>query len=320
MADKKTHFTQAIWQITQELQSAGELDQALSASLEIIIQTLDSEAGTIWLLDSDSNRLFPLFNHGPVDISGITIENGQGIAGSVVQSGESVIVADTSEDPHFSRSVDEESGFVTRSIICVPLKNSAETIGCVQIINKLDGTLYDADDLALCEQLAALAAIAIEDKGLQFQPSAEKEVIISLRNGSDADIPFGAPVFLSSGDAVPFDLTTPQAFSAFLGFAVRVADKTPDTYPSGQNSADAQSGVWKSGDVMEILVRGGISVPMANAGTKGGALYIRKSDGKLTTAAGTEGTTVLLENVRVRNTRSGADGCGEVIVSRRNLL
>ena len=130
----------------------------------------------------------------------------------------------------------------------------------------------------------------------------------------------GAPVFLSSGDAVPFDLPTPQAFSAFLGFAVRVADKTPDTYPSGQNSADAQSGVWKSGDVMEILVRGGISVPMANAGTKGGALYIRKSDGKLTTAAGTEGTTVLLENVRVRNTRSGADGCGEVIVSRRNLL
>ena len=182
MADKKTRFTQAIWQITQELQSAGELDQALSASLEIIIQTLDSEAGTIWLLDPDSNRLFPLFNHGPVDISGITIENGQGIAGSVVQSGESVIVADTSEDPHFSHSVDEESGFVTRSIICVPLKNSAETIGCVQIINKLDGTLYDADDLALCEQLAALAAIAIEDKGLQFQPSAEKEVIISLRN------------------------------------------------------------------------------------------------------------------------------------------
>ena len=182
MADKKTRFTQAIWQITQELQSAGELDQALSASLEIIIQTLDSEAGTIWLLDPDSNRLFPLFNHGPVDISGITIENGQGIAGSVVQSGESVIVADTAEDPRFSRSVDEESGFVTKSIICVPLKNSAETIGCVQIINKLDGTLYDADDLALCEQLAALAAIAIEDKGLQFKPSAEKEVIISLRN------------------------------------------------------------------------------------------------------------------------------------------
>ena len=182
VADNKTRFTQAVWQITQELQNAGELDHALSASLEIIIQTMSSEAGTIWLLDPDSNRLFPLFNHGPVDISGITIENGQGIAGSVVQSGESVIVVDTAGESRFSRSVDEESGFVTKSLICVPLKNSAETIGCVQIINKLDGTLYGKDDLDLCEQLAALAAIAIEDKGLQFKPSAEKEVIISLRN------------------------------------------------------------------------------------------------------------------------------------------
>ena len=138
MADNKTRFTQAVWQITQELQNAGELDHALSASLEIIIQTMSSEAGTIWLLDPDSNRLFPLFNHGPVDISGITIENGQGIAGSVVQSGESVIVVDTAGESRFSRSVDEESGFVTKSLICVPLKNSAETIGCVQIINKLD--------------------------------------------------------------------------------------------------------------------------------------------------------------------------------------
>ena len=182
MADRKTRFTQAIWQITQQLRENDELDNALSACLETIVATLDSEAGTIWLLDKGSNRLFPVINHGPVDISGITIENGQGIAGSVVQSGNSVIISSVENDGRFSRSVDEESGFVTKTLICVPLKNVHETIGCIQIINRLNEGAYDQDDLFLCEQMASLAAIAIEEKGLDFNPSAEKEVIISLRD------------------------------------------------------------------------------------------------------------------------------------------
>ena len=182
MADRKTRFTQAIWQITQQLRENEELDNALSACLETIVATLDSEAGTIWLLDKGSNRLFPVINHGPVDISGITIENGQGIAGSVVQSGNSVIISSVENDGRFSRSVDEESGFVTKTLICVPLKNVHETIGCIQIINRLNEGAYDQDDLFLCEQMASLAAIAIEEKGLDFNPSAEKEVIISLRD------------------------------------------------------------------------------------------------------------------------------------------
>ncbi len=182
MADKKTRFTQAIWKVTQALRDADNLDNALAASLEAIIEALNSEAGTIWLLNKQSNRLIPMFNHGPVDISGITIENGQGIAGSVVQKGEPVIVEDTTKDERFSHSVDDESDFETKSIICVPLKDSQETIGCVQIINRMDGTSYDAEDLDLCEQMASLAAIALEDKGFSYKLGEQKEVLITVRN------------------------------------------------------------------------------------------------------------------------------------------
>ena len=180
--DRKTEFNKAIWEITDKLRNSEDLNGALNDSLEIIIETLSSEAGTIWLLDKKTNRLFPEINVGPVDITGITIENGQGIAGSVVEKGESVIVEDAEKDERFTRSVDEESGFVTKSVICVPLKNSFETLGCVQIINKKDGRLYDKDDLSLCEQVASLAAIAIDDKGLITDRGEEKRVIISLRN------------------------------------------------------------------------------------------------------------------------------------------
>ena len=190
MSERKTRFTRAIWQITQELSNADELDNALAASLEVIIRCLNSEGGTIWLLDRESDRLFPIFNRGTVDISGITIENGQGVAGAVVKSGEAIIVEDAARDERFTRSVDEETGFVTKSILCAPLKNSRETIGCVEVINRLDGGVYDEEDLALCEALTGLTAIVMEEKGLQFRPSAEKEVIISLR-GITKDYPSG---------------------------------------------------------------------------------------------------------------------------------
>ena len=72
MTDRNLRISQAIWQITQELRNAETLDDAISASLEIVIDTLDSEAGSIWLLDKGTNRLYTIFNHGPADISGIT--------------------------------------------------------------------------------------------------------------------------------------------------------------------------------------------------------------------------------------------------------
>ena len=148
---------------------------------------------------------------------------------------------------------------------------------------------------------------------------AVADIVISIRNASGADIPFGTPVFVTNDGAAPFDLSSPQEFDDFLGFAVRVADKTPDVYPSGQ-FGDGQEGTWHPGDVMEVLVRGGIAVMTASTGTRGGKVYLRKSDGKLTSEAGESGTTILLENVRIRNPRLDPNACGEVIVNKRNII
>ena len=145
------------------------------------------------------------------------------------------------------------------------------------------------------------------------------DIIISVKNAGEMEIPFGAPVFLASGGAVPFNTASPQDFDAFLGFAVRVADKTPDVYPQDQ-AGTPQAGAWKPGDVMEVLVRGGIAVPMGASGNRGGKVYIRKSDGALTASAGQSGTTVLLENVRIRNPQGAGEQVAEVVVNSRNLI
>lgn len=181
MADEK-RFTKATWQIMEQLLEVDNLEDALSGSLEIIVRTLNSEAGAIWFLDSKTDRLSPLFHIGPADISNITVENGLGIEGIVTKTGKSVIVENAANDARFDGTVFDDNGLVTTTMICVPLNNLHDVIGCVQIVNKKDGSLYDKDELQLCEQMASLAAITIEEKGLLVDLGEEKEVLAVLKD------------------------------------------------------------------------------------------------------------------------------------------
>ena len=165
MANEK-RFTRATWQIMEQLLEVDNLEEALSGSLEIIVRTLDSEAGAIWMLDPKTDRISPVFHIGPADLSNISIENGIGIEGVVTKTGKPLVVTDAASDPRFDGTVFDENGLTTRTMICVPLNNLHDIIGCVLVVNKKDGSLYDEEELQLCERMASLAAITIDEKGL----------------------------------------------------------------------------------------------------------------------------------------------------------
>ena len=181
MAEEK-RFAKATWQIMEQLLEVDSLEDALSGSLETIVRTLNSEAGAIWFLDPKTDRLSPLFHIGPADISNITVENGLGLEGIVTKTGKSVIVEDASNDPRFDGTVFDDNGLSTKTMICVPLNNLHDIIGCVQVVNKKDGTLYDTEELQLCERMASLAAITIDEKGLLVDLGEKKEVLAVLRD------------------------------------------------------------------------------------------------------------------------------------------
>ena len=181
MAEEK-RFAKATWQIMEQLLEVESLDDALSGSLEIIVNTLNSEAGAIWLLDPKTDRLSPLFHIGPADVSNITVENGLGIEGIVTKTGKSVMVTDAASDARFDGTVFDDNGLVTKTMICVPLNNLHDVIGCVQIVNKKDGSLYDEEELQLCERMAALAAITIDEKGLIVDLGEQKAILATLKN------------------------------------------------------------------------------------------------------------------------------------------
>ena len=138
-------------------------------------------------------------------------------------------------------------------------------------------------------------------------------VIISLRNASGGEVAFGSALFHVSGERAcrSFNASTSTPES-FVGFAVRAADKTPETYGSNQ-------AVFKANEPVDVLVRGSTVLSFESSATPGASVYIRKADGKFVTSAGSEGTTILLPGVTVISARDSSR-CAEVVITERNLM
>ena len=180
--NREEKYKKAQWTIMESLLLIDNIDDAISSALEVILDVMESEAGAIWMLDDRKGLLHPMVFMGPIDLSNIYMENGVGIEGVVTATGESLLISDTLNDPRFVGNIFDDQGMKTESLICVPLKAVSKTLGCVHIINRKDGEHYTEADMRLCEQMAALAAMTIEEKGLKINLPEEKEVMVSLRN------------------------------------------------------------------------------------------------------------------------------------------
>jgi HD-GYP domain-containing protein (c-di-GMP phosphodiesterase class II) len=150
--------------------------QLLDDIMVYIQDLLQVEATSIWLKDDITGELVLHVATGEQSerIREVRVPANQGIIGNVTSTGKSVIVNDVSKDVHFYAAVDQQSGFKTRSIMCVPLKapriqlgnkrgELLETIiGGAQALNKRDGSVFTREDTLLLELLAGQAAIILQ--------------------------------------------------------------------------------------------------------------------------------------------------------------
>jgi len=157
----------ALIDINRMVTSSLELDEVLEATMEGIREILQVEAGSLILVDDDIGGVVFRKALTPEQgwITGRTIQPEQGIVGYVVQTGEPKLVNNVERDPHFSIEVDEEMGFTSRSILCVPLKVRDQAIGAIEVINKLDGA-FTKQDLELLQAMAASVAVAVDNANL----------------------------------------------------------------------------------------------------------------------------------------------------------
>src|SRR4051794_16063287 len=107
-----------------KLAESVSLDQLLPRLMDFITESLGADRATLFLHDQETRTLFSRVSRGD-GITEIRIPAGAGIAGAVFTSGESAVIADAYADPRFNQEVDRRTGYRTRTILCVPLRNRA---------------------------------------------------------------------------------------------------------------------------------------------------------------------------------------------------
>src|SRR5210317_953256 len=150
-------------EISAWVSSVQDLDQLLELIIETATRMMDAKASSLLLLDPKTQKLYFKVATGEKkdDVKQFEIDLGQGIAGHVAQTGESLLIPNVSEDPRWYKEISESIGFETRSIACVPMKVRGETIGVVEIIDKADGSAITDADLKILSVFADLAAVGI---------------------------------------------------------------------------------------------------------------------------------------------------------------
>jgi sigma-B regulation protein RsbU (phosphoserine phosphatase) len=145
------------------------LDDLFPRLLDLAKEVTDAEASSLMLYNPESRLLE--FASVKDDIMGDRADNflkssvklkmGEGIAGWVAENRKPLMVKDAQKDPRFSKLADTKSGFVTRTMLSVPLVHQEEILGVLNVLNSKEKSFFENGDLALLESFADLAAVAI---------------------------------------------------------------------------------------------------------------------------------------------------------------
>jgi adenylate cyclase len=157
----KTSEAELLLNISRTIAVFETLDEILETMFEITTRELNADRGTIFLNDPETGELHSRVAQGNFNRE-IRIQNNSGVAGQVFTTGKAIIVHDAYKNPEFNRAIDKSTGFITKTILCVPIRTvKGEIIGVAQALNKKKGRFTVADQKRL-EAMTTQAAFAMQ--------------------------------------------------------------------------------------------------------------------------------------------------------------
>ncbi len=154
--------------ITRQLTGTLESEPLLQKILESAVSILNCEAGTLFLVDDQTDELVFRVVISPVagDLIGQRLAPGTGVVGQAVITRNPVIANNVQENASWYASTDQSTGFQTHAILAVPLQVKERIIGVLEVINRRDRLPFVEDDINLLAAFAGQAAAAIENARL----------------------------------------------------------------------------------------------------------------------------------------------------------
>lgn len=169
-------------EISYSITSTLRLEEIFRQVTDEVRRALGAGRISIGLTDPVSNELvFVEATMGQIfrDLPPVRLKMGQGVAGWVALHGEPTIVNDPYADERFFSKVDQDSGFRTDSILCVPLQIEKRVIGVIEALNKHNGN-FDDNDLRLLQAIGGPLAVAIENASLHTDVLTEKRRVETI--------------------------------------------------------------------------------------------------------------------------------------------
>ena len=179
---QEMEFVSIVSDVTAEI----DLSALLKRVMEEATRMLNADRATLFLNDEKTSELFSRVAMGE-GIGEIRLPNTAGIAGSVFTSGKTMNIPYAYADLRFNPSFDKQTGYFTRSILCVPVTNkNGKVIGCTQVLNKKGGKFTEEDESRL-KAFTQQVAIALENAKLFDDVSKSRKynesMLSSMSNG-----------------------------------------------------------------------------------------------------------------------------------------
>jgi adenylate cyclase len=158
---RRLYMAELLLEVSRRMAEYDSLNDVLNALVEMTTTQLNAARGTLFLNDPATNELYSRVALGNIQRE-IRMLNTSGIAGYVFTSGEPLIIHDAYSDTRFNRSIDEQTGFATENILCIPIKTiKDEVIGVAQVLNKRKGK-FTTHDLHLLQAMISQGTLALQ--------------------------------------------------------------------------------------------------------------------------------------------------------------
>ena len=146
----------------------------LTSIVEATVALFDAEASSIALYDAATQRLVFQVAAGTQGegVVGLSIAPDQGIAGYVFTTSQPLALSDVARDARFGRAAAEQTGYVPRSVVAVPLLDEEGSIGVLEVLDKRSEAAFDLRDIELASVFARQAAVAIRATRLERDAAA----------------------------------------------------------------------------------------------------------------------------------------------------
>ena len=155
----------ALLQVGRTIAVETNIDSLLTIIAQQIQQALCADRCTVFLLDDEHNELWSKVALG-LEMQEIRFCANKGLAGHVAMTGETINIKNAYESEYFNKDIDLQTGYKTRNILCMPIRNlSHQIVGVFQVLNKFEGDFTQKDEDLLIA-IGSSAGIALENANL----------------------------------------------------------------------------------------------------------------------------------------------------------